>query len=238
MQTDEDWFDRLAYVEGTGAQGESQTGHWWLAHHQQGADARETEAGREPSVRRPTPKAKQCNEVVCRIDQRIKAAAVGGSAEFREAYVLDVGTHAARAVVGRNASGGDGERRLHVALALDARRIALGRIVLGAVILPLRALVSYDRADRAGALHRAGAATGADRCCSGSPRVFGFVWALTRRAAGVRRADGAVAGAVGSAAFRGAAASRRVSPASSATAMCCWRIRCSDERSSIACSAI
>ncbi len=91
---DEDWFDRLAYTQALVRKAEAQTtfGGWRTTNkarmHASG------EAGLKPSVTTDAER-KQCNDVVCEIDQRINATAVGGSAEFREAYVLDVGTHAA-----------------------------------------------------------------------------------------------------------------------------------------------
>ena len=89
-EVDADYVDRAAYAKALVRKTEAESVGDWRA--QRGARTSRTPSTREQ--RSPTDAERAaCEDIVCKIEQEIGASAVGGSAEFREAYVLDVGAH-------------------------------------------------------------------------------------------------------------------------------------------------
>lgn len=87
-EIDADYVDRAMYANALARKGEGSTGAWRPAARTSGV---KKAAEKEPP---PTDVERDaCRDVVCRIEG-LHGSAVGGSAEFREAYVLDVGAHA------------------------------------------------------------------------------------------------------------------------------------------------
>jgi hypothetical protein len=90
QNADDDYVDRSMYANGLARKVSSTTVGAWRPESRAGAVKRTAEAQPAPTDE----EREEFDKVVCGIKQDIRATAVGGAAEFREAYVLDVGAHA------------------------------------------------------------------------------------------------------------------------------------------------